>query len=147
MSFILPGALRRREPLRSGGDVPTCTVSEGSRDGAAFLNPEGEKDAPADRYWGIQSVSAHAPAATPTTAGLLAISKLYYTTSTLPMGSLRAWGGECLWALFPSSVAHDISHFHAVWRGVEAVHALPRLPCSTILQFFSISLYLYLLTP
>jgi len=82
MSFILPGALRRREPLRSGGDVPTCTVSEGSRDGAAFLNPEGEKDAPADRYWGIQSVSAHAPAATPTTAGLLAISKLCYKHST-----------------------------------------------------------------
>jgi len=29
--------------VRGGGDVPTCTVSEGSRDGAAFLNPEGKK--------------------------------------------------------------------------------------------------------
>jgi len=42
-----------------------------------------------------------------------------YATSTLPMGSLRAWEGECLRALFLSSVAHDISHFHAVRRGVE----------------------------
>jgi len=43
MSFILPGALRRRQPPRGGGDSPTCAVSEGSRDGAAFLNPEEKK--------------------------------------------------------------------------------------------------------
>jgi len=43
MSFILPGALRRRQPPRGGGDSPTCAVREGSRDGVAFLNPEGKK--------------------------------------------------------------------------------------------------------
>ena len=53
-----------------------------------------------------------------------------YATSTLPMGSLRVRGGECLRALFPSSVAHDISHLNAVRRGVEAVHASrPCLDC------------------
>ena len=70
--------------MRGGGDVPTCTVSEGSRDGAAFLNPEGKKTLlrPGGIHWGIQLVSAHALAATPTTSGLLVISKLCYKHST-----------------------------------------------------------------
>jgi len=128
MSFILPGALRRREPLRGGGDVPTCTVSEGSRDGAAFLNPEGEKTLQlTDTGIYSQSVPMHR-LLLPQLLGYLPFQS--YATSTLPMGSLRAWGGECLRALFPSSMAHDISHLNAVWRGVEAVQASrPCLDC------------------
>jgi len=128
MSFILPGALRRREPLRGGGDVPTCTVSEGCRDGVAFLNPEGKKTLLLT-YTGVysRSVPMHW-LLLPQLLGYLSFQS--YATSTLPMGSLRAWGGECLRVLFPSSVAHDISHFHAVRRGVEAVQASwPCLDC------------------
>ena len=143
--FHSPWCPAQARASAGGGDVPTCTVSEGSRDGAAFLNPEGEKTLQlTDTGIYSQSVPMHR-LLLPQLLGYLPFQS--YATSTLPMGSLRAWGGECLRALFPSSMAHDISHLNAVRRGVEAVHALPRLPCSTILQFFSISLYLYLLTP
>jgi len=37
------------------------------------------------------------------------------------LGILRVWGGECLRALLPLSVA--FSHFHVVRQGVEAAHA------------------------
>jgi len=59
---------------------------------------------------GIQLVSAHAPASTPTTYGLA-----YHLF------------GVWLQALFPLSMAYGISHFHAVQRGVEAAQAL--MPC------------------
>jgi len=107
--------------VRGGGDVPTSTVSESSRDGAAFLNPEGEKTLLLTNT-GVysQSVPMHR-LLLPQLLGYLPFQS--YATNTLPMGSLGAWGGECLRALFPSSVAHDISHFHDVRRGVEAVQA------------------------
>jgi hypothetical protein len=96
-------------------------LSVRARDGAAFLNPEGKKMLLlTDTGVYSRSVPMHR-LLLPQLLGYLPFQS--YATSTLPMGSLRAWGGECLRALFPSSVAHDISHFHAVRRGVEAAQA------------------------
>ena len=83
--------------MRGGGDVPTCTVSEGSRDGAAFLKPEGNKTLLlTDTGVYSRSVPMHR-LLLPQLLGYLPFQS--YATSTLPMGSLRAWGGGCLQAL------------------------------------------------
>ena len=53
-----------------------------------------------------QSVIVHAPSATPTLLGSMQFQG--HATSTLPVGSLRACGGERLAALQPSSAAHGV---------------------------------------
>ena len=89
-------------------DIPTCTTREDSRDETAFFNPEGIS----------QSFCAHAPAATPDTSGLCAISRLCSKHSTngkseclrgkTSCGALTLDGGA--WYAVPLSPRGDVSN-------------------------------------
>ena len=65
-----------------GDDIPTCTTREDSKDEAAIFNPEGIKTLLLATTGVSQSFGAHAPAATPVTSGLCAISRLCSKHST-----------------------------------------------------------------
>jgi len=65
-----------------GDDIPTCTTREDSKDEAAIFNPEGIKTLLLATTGVSQSFGAHAPAATPDTSGLCAISRLCSKHST-----------------------------------------------------------------
>ena len=101
-----------------GDDIPACTTREDSRDEAAFFNPEAIKTLFLATIGVSQSFGIHAPAATPDTSGLCAISRLCSKHSTngeseclrgkTTCGALTLDGGA--WYAAPLSLRGGVSN-------------------------------------